>query len=358
MNSATEFQLIGSTLGRVRIDEQIGEGAAGTVFRGHHTSLGMDVAVKVLKSKDSQNKTYRERFKREAQLTARLDHPGLVRVIDFGEEHDVLYLVMDYVDGFTLERYMRHRKQALNEETVIKLLLSICAGMHAAHAANIIHRDLKPANILISRAGKLKIADLGLARQDDLPSLTRDKVAVGSPAYMSPESLTAGIEIDYRSDIYAIGVIGYLLAFHQLPYVGSVAQTIQGHLAGNARWDLPTTCSRDCIKIIRKLMAHDPNGRYQKAADAAMDLKKLLSLHLKKNRKRTQRGTPGSASKPSASGSTDFSGIVAFLESRIGTHTSEHDGGQVVHTTFRERVILWLILICILALIIGGYVFS
>ena len=353
--TALEPDLLGATLGRVRIDSLLGEGAVGAVYRGHHTTLGIDVAVKVLKDA-GHDPAYRERFRREARLAARLEHPGLVRVIDFGEEHGVLFLVMDLVDGFSLERYMKNRTQAFGEVTVLKLLLSIANAMTAAHRADIVHRDLKPANILISRKGQLRVADLGLARENGMPGLTRDKVFVGTPSYMAPESLTAGMNVDHRADIYALGVIGYQLAFGQLPYSGDMQQAIQGHLAGNARWDRPTGCSRQLVRILRKLMAHAPEDRFQSMGAAASEMRRLLQTRMRKARSHT--AATSKSSQASGSNSTDFSGFGAFLESRMGSYTSEHDGGQVVHTTFRERMLVWALLAGVVIVIVMGYLAS
>ncbi|MDA3960466.1 MAG: serine/threonine-protein kinase [Planctomycetota bacterium] len=355
MRLATE-DLVGATLGRVRIDARLGEGAVGTVYRGHHTTLGLDVAVKVLKSDNAgSDPEYRERFRREARLAARLEHPGLVRVIDFGEEDGVLYLVMDLVDGFSLDRFLSRRKDPMTELTVLKLLLAVALGMQTAHGAGIIHRDLKPANILISRKGQLRVTDLGLARETGMPGLTREKVSVGSPAYMAPESLSQGMPSDHRIDIYALGVIAYQLAFRHMPYTGDLQQTIQGHLGGNARWDRPTVCSRECIRIIKKLMAHAAEDRYQSMAAAAADLRRLLQTRQRKARRKAGGGASGSNNNAGTGSSSDFSGFGAFLESRLGSYTSEHDGGQVIHTTLRERVMVWILLTGIAAVMTGGY---
>ena len=356
MKAVATMDLIGSTLGRVRIEERLGEGAVGVVYRGHHNTLGIDVAVKVLKGDLGRlDSEYRERFRREARLAARLEHPGLVRVIDFGEEDGVLYLVMDLIEGFSLDRYLRKRKDPLGEGTILKLLLATANAIHAAHRAGVVHRDLKPANILISRGGQLRVTDLGLAREEGKAALTRERVSVGSPAYMAPEALTSGMETDHRIDIYALGVIGYQLAFRQLPYVGNLQQTIQGHLGGSARWDRPTTCSRNTIKVLRRLMAVTPEDRYQDMATVTADLRKLLDHHQRRRKDRGQTKSNTGSTGATMSGS-DFSGFAAFLESRMGSYTSEHEGGQVIHTTLRERLMVWLLLAGVTALAITGYV--
>jgi serine/threonine protein kinase len=209
----------GQVLGNVRLDKFLGEGAMGVVYQGHHLTLGLNVAVKVLKmgGENQVAHRYSERFRREAQMAARLNHPGIVRVLDFGEKDDIPYMVMELVDGYSFDEYLRRRNEPVNEVTVQRVLMAVANALISAHDEGIIHRDLKPANLLLTRKGVLKIADLGLAKEHGATALTREKVMVGSPAYMSPESLTPGVTPDSRCDLYSLGVIGYQLAFGQLP---------------------------------------------------------------------------------------------------------------------------------------------
>jgi eukaryotic-like serine/threonine-protein kinase len=271
--------LVGQMIGNVRLEGILGEGAVGSVYRGHHTTLGIDVAVKILKVERHQvNDTYYyERFRREAQITARLTHPNLVKVRDFGQYNSLPYIVMEYVDGCAMDEYLRQRKGPLPEQTILKVLMSISAALSVAHTAGIIHRDLKPANILISQKGQLKVADLGLARSQDMPALTMEQMMVGSPGYMSPERLVAGGQVDHRSDIYALGVIGYQLVFGTMPYNGDIVQVIHGHLSGQAAFDLPTHCRPETVQLIQKMMAYDANVRHQSAEEIVAHIRALLA---------------------------------------------------------------------------------
>lgn len=270
--------LVGQMIGNVRLEGVLGEGAVGSVYRGHHTTLGIDVAVKVLKLERHQvNDTYYyERFRREAQITAKLNHPNLVKVRDFGQYNSLPYIVMEYVDGCAMDEYLRQRKGPLPEQTILKVLMSVASALSVAHAAGVIHRDLKPANILISQKGQLKVADLGLARSQDMPALTMEQMMVGSPGYMSPERLIAGGDVDHRSDIYALGVIGYQVAFGTMPYNGDIVQVIHGHLSGQASFDLPTHCSPETIKLIKKMMAYDQKDRHQNTDQIVAHIRAIL----------------------------------------------------------------------------------
>jgi serine/threonine protein kinase len=339
----------GQVLGNVRLDKFLGEGAMGVVYQGHHLTLGLNVAVKVLKmgGENQVAHRYSERFRREAQMAARLNHPGIVRVLDFGEKDDIPYMVMELVDGYSFDEYLRRRNEPVNEVTVQRVLMAVANALISAHDEGIIHRDLKPANLLLTRKGVLKIADLGLAKEHGATALTREKVMVGSPAYMSPESLTPGVTPDSRCDLYSLGVIGYQLAFGQLPYAGTMVQVANGHLSGKAHFEFPTVCTKQTIAIIRKLMMPNRDARYQHAREVVADLRRLLSGQ----KKNTQ-----SSSTSSGSNSSDFRNIVGFLEQRLGGTSSEIDGKTVVHTTTRERILVWLMLIGMLAIAIAGFV--
>jgi eukaryotic-like serine/threonine-protein kinase len=342
----------GDILGNVRLDKFLGEGAMGVVYQGKHLTLGLDVAVKILKvqTKNSMANNYAERFRREAQMAARLNHPSIVRVLDFGDKDGTPYMVMELVDGYSFDEYLRRRNEPLNEQTVHRVLLSVANALIVAHDEGIVHRDLKPANLLLNRKGVLKIADLGLAKEDGAAALTREKVLVGSPAYMAPESLVPDKKPDHRCDLYSLGVIGYQLTFGQLPYNGSMAEVAQGHLGGRANFALPTVCSKATIAIVKKLMANKREERYQNAREVVADLRRLFTgVHHK------SKGASSSAAS-SGSGTSDFRNIVNFLENRLGSKSSEIDGKTVVHTTTRERIIVWLLLIGLISLAIAGYV--
>lgn len=336
---------LGTTLGpNLRLDRFLGEGAVGVVYRAHHLALGIDVAVKILKQDGtSRDPRYVQRFQREARTLAKLDHPGIVRVLDVGSLDDVHYLVMELVEGMSLEQYVQRRKGPVDEATALKIIGAVAAALATAHRAGIVHRDLKPGNLLISRRGQLKVADLGMARDDHAEAgLTHERTVVGTPAYMAPESLSPGQATDHRIDLYALGVIGYQLVFGRLPYTGTVSQVVQGHLAGRARFDLGTLCRPQVIAIIRRLMAHEANDRYADAEAVVADTRHLL------HGGRTSKGG-------SASGSSELYGLKSLIEKGLGASTSEKGGERIVHTTAKERLLVWVILVGVVALAIIGF---
>lgn len=337
---------VGETFGNLRLDKLLGEGAMGVVYRAHHLALGIDVAVKMLKDvRGSGDPRFVERFQREAQVLARIDHPGIVRVLDIGERDRTHFLVMELVDGYSLDQYLRKRQTALSDSSVLRIIGAVASALDAAHRAGVIHRDLKPANILISRAGQLKVADLGMAKAEGSAALTRERTAVGSPAFMAPESLSPGQPIDHRVDLYALGVIGYQLVFGRAPYVGTISQVIHGHLGGRARFDLATTCRASTVAIVRKLMAHDVDDRYAQASMVLQDVRQALRPH-----------GPNQSDASASHGSSELVGLVRMLEKGLEGTTSERGGEKIVHTTKRERLLVWLLLAGVVALAIIGYI--
>ena len=353
------MDLTGNILGNVELTRIIGEGASGVVYLGKHTTLNKDVAVKVLKQeKYGDDPRYKERFRREAQLAASLDHPGIVRVIDCHDDDKMMYLVMDHIDGYPFSHYLDKFNKPAEELTVLKVLIAVSQALQAAHKAGVVHRDLKPANIIISRRGSLHLTDLGLAKQTGSTQFTQDKMVVGSPAYMSPEALTPGLEVDGRTDLYALGIIGYQLLFGCRPYSGDLPHIFQGHLAGNAKWDKESRCSKQTIAVIKKLMATNRSDRYKSALELLNDIRPLYLTLSKRKKKLTADGSGSSQSNSLGSTTSDFTGFVQFLDQTFGSHTTTHQGGHVTHTTKSERIIVWLLLCGLLAVIIFVYILS
>jgi serine/threonine-protein kinase len=297
-------------VGNVRLEKLLEEGHVGYTFRGDHTTLGIVVTVKILKPKRQhlQAAYYNEYFRREAQITARFDdHPNIARVLDFGQHRSLPYIVLDWADCFSLRAYMHKRSAPVDERAVLKVLWAAAGALDNLHKAGIIHCDLTPEHLLISHGGQLKVTALGLARIADAAAsgaartslrhvprvilltetrqtasstetlaLSIDQVLGGSPAYMAPESLRPDGEVDARSDIYALGVIGYQMIFGALPYQGNVVQVINGHLCGQARFDLPTHCRPEIIAVVRSMMHHDPAARPQNTREVVKAVRPLF----------------------------------------------------------------------------------
>ena len=234
----------------------IGRGGMGAVYKARQASLDRLVAIKILPPMmDSLGVSYVERFRNEARLLARLNHPGIVHVYDFGEIEDGgLYFVMEYVEGTDAARLVATAGK-LAPALAASITADVCAALHAAHEAGIVHRDIKPANILVSRNGEIKVADFGLAKLPGAANsgLTSAGVFLGTKDFAAPESLTEGMIVDHRADLYAVGVMLYQMLTGALPR--GVFRPASSFVQAPAEFDA----------IIAKAMATAPDDRYQTA---------------------------------------------------------------------------------------------
>jgi serine/threonine-protein kinase len=345
----------GALLGRVRLRHVIGQGSTGTVYEGTHIHLGTEVAVKVMYPRPGHGVDDRNRFLREARMAARLRDPSIVHVSDYGEHGDACYVVMELVRGMSLEQFLEQHRDPVPEVTIIKLLRRVARALRVAHAAGLVHRDLKPANIMIDRNGTLKVADFGLARGSGQPAVGPDGLFNGTPAYMAPECATVGAAVDPRADLYSLGVMAYELAFARLPYEGTLEQVLAGHRAGTARFDLPTDCSQRLLGIIKRLMAPQPQSR----AQSAEQLLQMLGGPSSPRSSRPPASTVAQSNAPREPGhrtsSEDFSSLARFFEDRFSGRFSEHPDGRVIHSTMRERVVIWGLLAATVGIALAGF---
>ena len=212
----------------------------------------------------------------------------------------------------------------------------------------------------------MKVADLGLARDYGVSSgMTQERIVLGSPAYISPEGVNNGSQVDKRADFYALGVIGYEMCFGRKPYSGSIQDILRGHVAGTADFALKTEFSKPHVEVIKKLMSLDPDDRYQSGAELIADLAPI-STALKNNldpgkiSKSRRRKVDASAESVTASGtgSSELKGLVSFFEDRVGSHISTHDGKKIVHSTARDRILVWILLIGVIAVGLIAWLFS
>ncbi|HUJ25004.1 MAG TPA: protein kinase [Myxococcales bacterium] len=219
--------LIGQTVaGRFKVEELIGQGGMGKVYRARHLALDRLVCLKMLKPALLEDPTLVGRFEREAKAASRLNHPNGIQVLDFGrnETDGALYIVMELVQGKDLRLVLRD-DWPLPEERLCNIMAQVLAALAEAHAHNVIHRDLKPENIMIEQrrdqTDAVKVLDFGIAKilDSDMPGLTRADVVCGTPQYMAPEQAT-GSQLDARCDLYAVGVILYQMATGHLPFDG------------------------------------------------------------------------------------------------------------------------------------------
>ncbi len=276
----TMSDLIGKSLGRYQILEQIGEGGMATVYKAHDTRLEADVAVKVIRTENILPSTLEralKRFEREAKALARLNHPNIVRVMDYGEYEGKPYLVMPYFPGGTLKQKMG---MPMPWEQAIRLILPIAEALDYAHSQNMIHRDVKPSNILLTGRGQPLLTDFGIAKileAEEGQTLTSTGMGVGTPEYMSPEQWKG--QASLRSDIYSLGVILYELLAGRKPYI---ADTPADLLLKQATEPLPKLSqfvkglSPNVENVLFKALERKPEDRYASMAEFSSALEGLL----------------------------------------------------------------------------------
>lgn len=265
-------------LGRYELQKRLG-GVMGIVFKGLDTQTGASVAVKVLPKSLAQDASFVERFKREVRATASLNHPNIISVFDSGVINSVFYLAMEYVDGETLIRRL-HRDGAIPEKEALTIALGITRGLEHAHAQGILHRDVKPENVMLSKTGQVKVADLGLALfLHDSLRITSEGIAVGTPHYISPEQARALRTTDHRADLYSLGATLFHVVAGRLPYEGeNGGEVMKRHVfepTPNPQEANPEV-SNDMAGLIMKLMAKDPEQRYQSATEVAAVLEHMI----------------------------------------------------------------------------------
>lgn len=267
---------VGTIVGdRYEILERVGVGGMAEVFKGKDHKLNRFVAIKVLKEEFRENGGFIKKFKEEAQAAAGLAHPNIVNVYDVGDEYGIYYIVMELVEGITLKNYIE-RKGQLTVKEATSIAIQVSAGLEVAHNNQIVHRDIKPQNIIISREGKVKVTDFGIAKATT--SQTTTSAAMGSVHYASPEQARGGY-VDHRSDIYSLGVVLYEMVTGRVPFDGDTAVTVAvKHLQDELV--PPTVFNREIPfsleQIIKKCMEKSPDRRYQDIGDLMADLKQSL----------------------------------------------------------------------------------
>ncbi|HSC75176.1 MAG TPA: serine/threonine-protein kinase [Pseudomonadales bacterium] len=270
-------------LGRYRIERELGRGAMGIVYLGFDPKISRQVAIKTLQYKQfsaSELPAVKERFFREAAAAGKLRHPNIVTIYDVGEESDLAYIAMDYVEGDSLAAHIR-KGQLLDVEQVYYIMAMVALAVHDANSQDVIHRDIKPSNILYdSKNNTVKVADFGIARILD-GSATRTQAGdlIGSPLYMSPEQIK-GERISSQTDIFSLGITFYQLLTGELPFNGDSLANLSYQIVqckfipvNEIRPDLPDSAR----KIIAKALQKNPENRYKTAADMYDDLHRAYS---------------------------------------------------------------------------------
>jgi serine/threonine protein kinase len=250
---------------QLEILELLGQGGMGAVYKARQPKLDRLVAVKVLPAEWGKDPAFAERFAREARALARLTHPHVISVFDFGESDGLYYFVMEYVDGVNLRAILQERR--LSPPEALTIITQVCEALQYAHEEGVVHRDIKPENILLDKKGRVKIADFGLAKLLDRPAagftLTGSQQVMGTPHYMAPEQIDRPREVDHRADIYSLGVVFYEMLTGELP-LGRFAPPSE-KAAIDGRLD----------DVVLRTLEREPHKRYQHASDVKSEVEAI-----------------------------------------------------------------------------------
>jgi len=271
------------SLGRYKVQGVLGKGAMGLVYDGVDPKLDRRVAIKTILTAtldEATAKHYAMRFKREVRAVARLNHPNIVQVYDFGTEGDLAYIVMEYIQGRELkDAFDGNEKFEL--KAIFRMMTELLEALEFAHEAGVIHRDIKPANVMLEASGRVKLTDFGVARitdpDADLGEATRAGAMIGTPSYMSPEQIQ-GQPIDRRTDVFSAGVVFYQLVTGQKPFEGQQWALAKKIIQDDPVWpsalvQVPVAIDR----VVARALAKAPEHRYPSARSFAEALKRLAA---------------------------------------------------------------------------------
>lgn len=278
-------------LPQYEIQMLVGRGGMGAVYKGVQLSLDRLVAIKLLPPAiEQQDSAFAERFKNEAKLMGRMNHPAIVSVYDFGRTAEgQLYFVMEFVDGTDVQR-MIAREGRLPPEHALAVTAHLCDALGYAHKQGVVHRDIKPSNVLIDMEGRVKVADFGLAKITNSAQnsgLTQTGMAMGTPDYVAPETLTLGVNVDGRADIYAVGVMLYQMLTGDIPR-GMFKMPSQKFQSIDPRFD----------GIVRRALEHDREERYQTSLELRRDLDVILTTPFVVSGQQSSAALPKQAPQP------------------------------------------------------------
>jgi len=268
--------MLSKTVGPYKIIEKIAFGGMGVVYKGIHTRLEQFVAIKVLSPQFATNQIMKSKFLSEAKIQAQLSHPNVVNIINFIEEEDETYLIMEYIDGETLEDLLQ-RKNKISIDEALNISRSILSALRYMHSKGLAHRDIKPSNIMFNKEGVVKVTDFGITKIIGDDKNTKSGL-VGSYTYMSPEHIL-GEDAGIESDIYSFGVTLYRMVTGQVPFKGNTEYAImKGHLE-NPRippWIINPQIPRKLGKVILKAISRNPKDRYRDTDELLNELDKSL----------------------------------------------------------------------------------
>ncbi len=310
--------LLGKKLGgRFVVEEKLGSGGMGAVYRATQTSMGRDVAIKVIKPQNAEDHIMAKRFLREAKLASKLSHPNTISVLDFGQcEDGMLYLAMEFVKGRALSEILA-KEGAFAIRRVGRIALQLCDALESAHKLSIIHRDLKPANIMIldDPPGRdlLKVLDFGLAKSllgdGASTTITQSGVAMGTPLYMSPEAIR-GEPGDERIDLYSIGVVIYELLAGHAPFTAENATELYRKHMSSPPPPLPKSVPRAIVLVVLRLLEKKPQDRYSSVAATRTALETAFSEN------------QGDVSEPGASHTTHVDELATTQPTKLSNENA------------------------------------
>jgi serine/threonine protein kinase len=307
---------------QLEIIELLGQGGMGAVYKARQPRLDRMVAIKILPPEAAADPAFAERFTREARALARLSHPGIVAIYDFGQTGDIYYLTMEYVEGRDLRALIHDHK--LEPAEALQIIPQICDALEYAHGEAVVHRDIKPENVLIDRKGRVKIADFGLAKLlDPGPHdgrLTGTRQVMGTWRYMAPEQLDNPLAVDHRADIYSLGVVFYELLTGELP-IGRFAVPSQ-KVKLDTRLD----------DVVLKALENEPDRRYQHASDVRSEIDSIEATPEKKSESTPQ--LEETAQPFPAATSFNFDGFFSMANAALA--------GDHVAIERLKRVLTWI----------------
>jgi len=273
----------GGTLGRYRIEREIGRGAMGAVYLGRDSKIGRQVAIKTMalsqEFEGDELAEARRRFFREAETAGRLQHPDIVTIYDAGEDQELAYIAMEYLKGEDLQRHSQPGR-LLPVPQVLRIVARIAEALAYAHSQGVVHRDIKPANVMVDLAADaVKVTDFGIARISD-SSRTRTGMVLGTPSFMSPEQL-AGLRVDGRSDLYSLGVLLFQMLTGLLPHRSESMATLMHQIANEPAADVRTLrpeLPEMLANVVTLALEKRPEVRYADGRQLAADLRQVASL--------------------------------------------------------------------------------
>jgi len=265
-----------STIEDYKLIRKIGQGGMASVYLGENLKKPTDrVAIKILDDALGDDSQYTKRFKREVYISSKLKHPNIIKILKYGAGKDLHYIVMEYIEGRDLGYYLKSRKRFTIKE-ILNILIMVCAGLDIAHRKGVIHRDIKPQNLILDKKHRIKITDFGIAKVINMSSFTaKEDQVMGTTFYMSPEQIK-GKGIDYRTDIYSLGIVGYELLAGVTPYDSETPwEVVQGHLyktplpLKRRRKDVPDFL----VSTINKCISKKKEDRFKDIRSLALALK-------------------------------------------------------------------------------------